>query len=209
MIWFQTIEGFSSYLGSLSGLLMRPRNAMSAFAMLAILMASTMGCIGLVPAREFMEDLRSEPERKDIIDKINASHTFTTDFSDIAGSTQYQESQSFEVDANVVKISAYIEAAIPGDLPDSLEQVIPRYVTATLTDADGNVVWSETLRQTGRNMVATFTEDLASGTWKLDIDARGYGEEIANQVKDSFDVLVTIESKCWQYPNEAGCSFDN
>ena len=142
---------------------------MSAFAMLAILMASTMGCIGLVPAREFMEDLRSEPERKDIIDKINASHTFTTDFSDIAGSTQYQESQSFEVDANVVKISAYIEAAIPGDLPDSLEQVIPRYVTATLTDADGNVVWSETLRQTGRNMVATFTDDLASGTWKLDI----------------------------------------
>ena len=40
---------------------MRPKPAMSAFMMLAILMASSMGCIGLVPAREFMEDLRGDP----------------------------------------------------------------------------------------------------------------------------------------------------
>jgi len=58
-------------------------------------------------------------------------------------------------------------------------------------------------------MVTTFTTDLAEGTWRLQIDARGYGEEFLNQVKDSFDVLVTIERKCWEYPNEVGCSFDN
>ena len=45
---------------------------MSAFMMLAILMASSMGCIGLVPAREFMEDLR--PEAKMIDVKIRSMH---------------------------------------------------------------------------------------------------------------------------------------
>ena len=39
---------------------------MSAFIMLAILMASSMGCIGLVPAREFMEDLRAEARMIDV-----------------------------------------------------------------------------------------------------------------------------------------------
>ena len=49
---------------------MRPKPAMSAFMMLAILMASSMGCIGLVPAREFMEDLRPEPKEIEVKDKI-------------------------------------------------------------------------------------------------------------------------------------------
>ncbi len=186
--------------------MMRPRPALSAFMMLAILVASSIGCIGLVPAREFMEDLRPSPERIDLIDKINASHTFTIDPEDIDGSTRYQESQSFEVDSNVVKISAYIEASMAGDFP------LPngsRYVQATLIDANGDQVWYEYLETTDRKMVTTFTTDLAEGTWRLQIDARGYGEEFLNQVKDSFDVLVTIERKCWEYPNEVGCSFDN
>ena len=58
---------------------MRPKHAMSAFVMLAILMTSTMGCIGLVPAREFMEDLRPAPEMIEVVEKINASHVFTSD----------------------------------------------------------------------------------------------------------------------------------
>ena len=56
---------------------------MSAFVMLAILMASSMGCIGLVPAREFMEDLRPEAKMIEVKDKINASHVFTTDIMDV------------------------------------------------------------------------------------------------------------------------------
>ena len=80
--------------------------------MLAILLASSMGCIGLVPAREFMEDLREPPKLEDRIERINASHVFTTDLTDVQGSTSYSTVQSFEVDSNVIEISAYISAAM-------------------------------------------------------------------------------------------------
>ena len=188
---------------------MRPKPAMSAFMMLAILTASSMGCIGLVPAREFMEDLRPEPKMIDMELKINASHVFSTDIADLDGSTTYSTSQSFDVDSNVVEISAYISAAMP------LELILPgipmefRYVRASLIDADGNEVWVETVTETERKMVATFSEDLALGKWTLDVEARGFGEEVANLYKDSFQVLIKIERKCWEYPNEDGCAYDN
>ena len=181
---------------------------MSAFMMLAILMASSMGCIGLVPAREFMEDLRPEAKMVEVKDKINASHVFTTDITDVQGSTSYSTSQTFEVDSDVVEISAYISAAMP------LELILPgiptdvRFVRATLTDANGDEVWREEVTETERKMVATFQQPLAEGTWTLSVDARGYGEEVANLYKDSFQVLIKIERKCWQYPNEEGCAYD-
>lgn len=208
MIWFQPIEGFHSYIGSVSDSLMRPKHAMSAFAMLAILMTSTMGCIGLVPAREFMEDLRPAPEMIEVVEKINASHVFTTDVADVAGSTSYSSVQKFEVDSDVVEISAYISAAMP------LELILPstptdvRYVRASLTDSEGNQVWFEEVTETERKMVATFSQPLAEGSWTLSVDARGYGEEFANLYKDSFQVLIKIERKCWEYPNEVGCAYD-
>ena len=181
---------------------------MSAFMMLAILMASSMGCIGLVPAREFMEDLRPEAKMVEVKDKINASHVFTTDITDVQGSTSYSTSQTFEVDSDVVEISAYISAAMP------LELILPgiptdvRFVRASLTDANGDQVWFEEVTETERKMVATFQQPLAEGTWTLSVDARGYGEEVANLYKDSFQVLIKIERKCWEYPNEEGCAYD-
>lgn len=187
---------------------MRPRPAMSAFIMLAILMASSMGCIGLVPAREFMEDLRDPPEKIELIDKINASHTFTTDLTNLGGSTVFSTTQTFEVDSDVLEISAYISAQMP------LELLIPgipteaRYVRASLTDADGQQVWLEELTETERKMVATFQQPLAEGTWTLDVESRGYGEELGNVWKDSFQVLIKIERQCWKYPNEVGCAYD-
>ncbi len=181
---------------------------MSAFMMLAILMASSMGCIGLVPAREFMEDLRPEAKMVEVKDKINASHVFTTDIMDVQGSTSYSSSQTFEVNSDVVEISAYISAAMP------LELVLPgiptdvRFVRASLTDANGDEIWYEEVTETERKMVATFQQPLAVGTWTLSVDARGYGEEITGIYKDSFQVLIKIESKCWVYPNEEGCAYD-
>ncbi len=181
---------------------------MSAFMMLAILLTSSMGCIGLVPAREFMEDLRTVPKMIDVEEKINASHVFTTDITNVQGSTSYSTVQDFEVDSDVIEISAYISAAMP------LELILPgiptdvRYVRASLTDADGNQVWFEEVTETERKMVATFQQPLVEGTWTLDVEARGYGEEVANLYKDSFQVLIKIERKCWEYPNEVGCAYD-
>ena len=179
---------------SSSGLTMRPKPALSAFIMLAIMMASSMGCVGLVPAREFMEDLRPSPEIMDIVDKLNASHTFTTDLTDIQGSTSYSATQQFPVDENVQEISAYISASMP------LELILPgvptdvRYVRATLTDADGNQVWFEEVTETERKMVATFQQPLALGDWTLSVESRGYGEEVANIYKDSFQVFLNLEA---------------
>jgi len=181
---------------------------MSAFMMLAILLTSSMGCIGLVPAREFMEDLRTVPKMIDVEEKINASHVFTTDITNVQGSTSYSTVQDFEVDSDVIEISAYISAAMP------LELILPgiptdvRYVRASLTDADGNQVWFEEVTETERKMVATFQQPLVEGTWTLDVEARGYGEEVANLYKDSFQVLIKIERTCWKYPNEVGCAYD-
>jgi hypothetical protein len=187
---------------------MRPRHAMSAVIMLSILMASSMGCIGLVPAREFMEDLRDPPILVEVVEKINVEHVFVTDITNVQATTSYSSVQTFTVDSDVTEISAYITAAMP------LELILPgiptevRYVKATLTDANGDQVWIEEITETERKMVATFQQPLAEGIWTLSVEARGYGEEIANLYKDSFQVLVKIDRECWQYPNEIGCSYN-
>jgi|TARA_B110000495_G_scaffold118387_1_gene102765 hypothetical protein len=193
---------------------MRPRQAMSAFIMLAILMGSSVGCIGLIPAREFMEDMREPPKMIDIVDKINVEYFFVTKLTPILlpdpASVSYTESFEFDVDSDVTEISAYITAAMAADflaLPSQLTTEV-RYVEATLTDANGDQVWIERLTETKRPAVATFEEPFVEGTWRLDIDARGYGEEGLSLYKDSFQVLIKIERECWEYPNETGCSYD-
>jgi hypothetical protein len=187
---------------------------MSAFIMLAILMGSSVGCIGLIPAREFMEDMREPPKMIDIVDKINVEYFFVTKLTAILlpdpASVSYTESFEFDVDSDVTEISAYITAAMAADflaLPSQLTTEV-RYVEATLTDANGDQVWIERLTETKRPAVATFEEPFVEGTWRLDIDARGYGEEGLSLYKDSFQVLIKIERECWEYPTETGCSYD-
>jgi len=194
---------------------MRPRRAMSAFIMLAILMCSSMGCIGLVPAREFMEDLRVPPKMVEIDEKINVDYFFVTKLLTPIplpdpDSVSYTESFEFNVDSDVTEISAYITASMAADfltLPPQFTTEV-RYVEASLTDANGDQVWIERLTETKRPAVATFEEPFVEGTWTLHIDARGYGEEGLSLYKDSFQVLIKIERECWKYPTETGCSYD-
>ena len=184
---------------------MRPRRAMSAFMMLAILMASSMGCIGLVPAREFLEDLRDPPKLDVLTDKVGVNHTFITT-SDI-GSTEKNTTKTFEVNSEVIEIRAYIQADMAldfiFDVPDDV-----RYVNASLIDANGDEVWFESLTETARPLIATFQQPLAEGTWSLVIDSRGYGEDTAGFYQDSFQVVINIERQCWIYPTEDQCSYD-
>jgi hypothetical protein len=189
---------------------MRPSQAMSAFIMLSILMGSSMGCIGLVPAREFMEDMRGPATVEEIIDKINVDHVFVTQFTPlpVPSSVSYTESFDFNVDSDVTEISALISLSLSADFIPSLSQLTTevRYVEATLLDANNEVVWSEKLTETKRPAVATFGTPFAEGTWTLDVDAKGYGEEFGSLYKDSFKVLIKIERNCWVYPPEVGCS---
>ena len=175
---------------------MRPRRAMSAFMMLAILMASSMGCIGLVPAREFLEDLRDPPKLDVLTDKVGVNHTFITT-SDI-GSAEKKATETFEVNSEVIEIRAYIQADMAldfiFDVPDDV-----RYVNASLIDANGDEVWFESLTETARPLIATFQQPLAEGTWSLVIDSRGYGEDTAGFYQDSFQVVINILQKFSQH----------
>ena len=178
---------------------------MSAFTMLAILLASSMGCIGLVPAREFLEELREPAELNVLTDKVSLNHTFITNST--PASTTYQNEKTFEVNSEVIEIRAYIKAEMALDF---LVDVPPelRYVNASLIDADGETVWNESLTDTARPLIATFQQPLADGTWTLRIDSRGYGEDTAGFYQDSFQVVINIERQCWIYPTEDQCSYD-
>jgi len=187
---------------------MRPKYAIRAFVLLGIILASNIGCIGLVPAREFMEDAREEPEVKDVIEKIKLNHTFVSAFPDIS-STVYTHQERFSVDENVNEVKVYIGVAIAG--PDDLFPDLGadyRFVEATLTDANGDVVWSQKCQKTCNPAVSTFQEPLAIGTWTMTIDARGYGEDLVNTYKDSFELYVHLFKECTEYPTEGKCSFD-
>jgi hypothetical protein len=84
-----------------------------------------------------------------------------------------------------------------------------RFVKATLYDANGDQIWTEEAVETERKMTATFQQPLAEGTWSLQVEAIGYGEEFAGLIKDSYKVQVKIESQCWEYPNEEDvCTYD-
>ncbi len=182
---------------------MRSSSARQAFFLLAVLMGSTMGCIGLVPAREIIEDLRDPAKMIEERDTINVDHTFTT-----IDPALYTYTEDFVVDQYVTEVTAFISAEFDGS--DTIPILPPdtRFVEASLTDAAGNVVWNERLVTSLNKMVVSFEQPLELGTWTLYIEARGYGEELTNLIKDSFQVLIQINKECWQYPNEIGCSYE-
>lgn len=172
---------------------MRTRRVLPAFFMLAIMLMSSTGCIGLVPAREFVENMMDEPKHGSLQEKIALSHNFVTPFA----ISPYDADQQFEVDQHVTRIGAYLSASIPfGDnipVPDGA-----RYVEASLISADGETVWSERLTDSDSTLEKDLFQPLAMGTWTLTVEARGYGLE--GQMEDSFHVLITIERDCIRYP---------
>lgn len=206
----QPIEASGSYLSSPQQHLMRPQRAMSAFIMLAIIMASNIGCIGLVPAREFLEDLRDPPELKTLTDSVLLNHTFITTDSDSIFEDG-NKVQEFEVVSETIEIRVYMEAQLQSVGIEEFLGILTeaRFVRATLYDANGEQIWTEEAVESERKMTATFQQPLAEGTWSLQVEAIGYGEEFAGLVKDSYKVQVKIESQCWEYPVEEGvCTYD-
>ena len=108
-------------------------------ALIVLLLSSTFaGCIGLVPAREYLESRRDPVEIQTIYDRVAFAHTFTNAVE------TYSNASSFYVDESVIQIDIYFKASFVGsdqigclDAGGAL-----RYVRVTLTDADGGVPWS-------------------------------------------------------------------
>ena len=184
---------------------MRSNHALSAFILLGILVMSNIGCIGLVPAREFIEANRGEPTL-DISDRVyTVSQTYDT-----VSATPYLYEERFEVDPQVSKISVFMSASLDAcdgltipEIPvleDACENF--QYVEARLLDPNNEEIWTHTLYKTDSAMEVRFEENLAHGTWIMKVEARAYGEDLMGLYKDSFEVVISVEKQCWEYQND-------
>ncbi|MEC8736211.1 MAG: hypothetical protein VXX39_04560 [Candidatus Thermoplasmatota archaeon] len=160
------------------------------------------GCLSLVTMREMMEQERGEPQVEVTKETHTIAHTF--DWTGIDG-VEYSNVSTFYVRDDVSEIVIYFRVAINSG--GDCNGVLDRYVEATLTDATGEVVWSENVCEDHNPLNYHIYADptLPNGEWTLDVNARGFGESFVNQVKDSFSVVVTVYKDCLEYPTENLC----
>ena len=181
------------------------RSRPTVMALVVLLLSSTLGgCIGLVPAREFLESQQDPVEMVTVYDHVAFSKTFSEPIPQ-----RYENSSSFYVDESVIQIDVYFKASFVGsdqigclDAGGAL-----RNVQVTLTDADAGVAWSTEVCQDANPPEESLLPQpvFPRGEWTLTVDATGWGEGFTNQFKDSFNVVVTIHRNCIEYPLEDLC----
>ena len=159
--------------------------------------------MGLVMQREIMEDLREEPF------PINKDESYFWDVtfnSDTLESVQYTNQTQILFDDTVSKLTITFRAQFP--YSSILEDVIPngtneyRYVDAKIwepgvKESGGNPYWE--VRATQDYPLERFEfSDLVNGNWLVDIEARGYGNDLIDVTSfhDHFDMTVTITKPC-------------
>ncbi|MGB1588061.1 MAG: hypothetical protein ACPHJD_04525 [Poseidonia sp.] len=179
-----------------------------AVLLMAVLMASTSGCMGLIAARESVESLR-EPAYDSLNNKkITVSHEFTS-LADYA--EEYVNRSTFTVTEQTTEIGIYFkvtfelsESPLIGDLLIDNES---HYVHATLTDSNGVVQWEQDVSEDASPLEERLQPNpsFPLGEWVLDVRARGGGESTLNAVHDNFLVIVTVTNTCVQYPLVEDC----
>lgn len=92
---------------------------------LTVLLTSTAGCLGLIPAREAIEGFR-DPAAEDLTyQKIDVSHTYTT-----LELQPYTNRSTFVIDDSVTEISVYFKATFTFSELYPSTDVNARYVRA-------------------------------------------------------------------------------
>ena len=168
---------------------------------LTMLLTSTVGCLGLIPAREAIESFR-EPAEDDLTYlKIDVSHTYTS-----LEIQPYTNKSVFIVDDSVTEISIYFKASF--FISDFQIENNTRYVRATLTDSEGEIQWSVDVSSDSAPVEEKLEPDpvFTKGDWVLDVEARGIGEETLGLIHDNFNIQLTVTQRCVQYPMEKDCS---
>jgi hypothetical protein len=171
---------------------------------LTMLLTSTVGCLGLIPAREAIEGFREAADDDLTYHKIDVSHTFLT----LPQPEPYTNKSVFLVDDSVTDISIYFKASFTfSDLIPQFENYT-RYVRATLTDSEGEIKWVVDVSSDSAPTEEKLEPNpvFAKGDWVLDVEARGFGETTTNIVNDNFNIQLTITQSCTVYPMEKGCS---
>tara|TARA_Y100001954_G_scaffold238581_1_gene306820 strand:+ start:6908 stop:7432 length:525 start_codon:yes stop_codon:yes gene_type:complete len=173
---------------------------------MAVLMASTSGCMGLIAARESVEGLR-DPAYEDFNNKkISIVHEFTT-VTDYA--VEYTNRSTFSVNEQTTEINVYFKATfeLSRNLPPSFWDNESRYVRATLTDGEGMVQWEQDVSDDANPLEETLEPNpsFAKGEWVLEVKARGGGDNTVISVNDNFVIIVTVTNTCIQYPLVEDC----
>ncbi len=185
---------------------MRPRAAIFAFTFVSLLISSSSGCLALVTTRELLESMRDEPEESSITMKYSLNHTF----EDISP-TPYFGSKEIIINETVSEIKIYFRASMAfADQTENLPLDSVRYVNARLLTANNTEFWSINATNTTRPPeIREFAPFTGLGTWKLEVDARGYGADVVIQeFYDEFLVQVTVVRECTNYATEKDCAFD-
>ena len=185
---------------------MRARTAFCAVMFTSLLLSSNAGCLALITSREFLESLRDAPDADSKTQKYSLNNTFTG-----ISPSAYYDSEEITINDTVSELRIYFRASMAfADQTENLPVNNVRYVNARLLEADGTVFWSVNATNTTRPPEAREFKPFNSGTWTLEVDARGYGADLVIQeFYDEFLVQVTVVRDCTRYPTDGDeCTFD-
>ncbi len=172
----------------------------TAAMMVALFIAcSHAGCVGLLPMREAIEEFRGPPGL-DVISKTTwVNHTF--DSLDPLNS-QFSANVPIVIpeSARAVRLNFIVEM----DLEQFSEMTGDfRYASYQFLDPGGVVKWESNATGSVQEPQLVLTSP-DSGTWRLLVDARGYGFELSNLAtsKDKVSVWVIVETSELVYSDE-------
>ncbi|MBL6732076.1 MAG: hypothetical protein ISP82_03880 [Candidatus Poseidoniaceae archaeon] len=182
------------------------RYSLAVFLISTFMLSSLSGCLGLLQARETIENMREPVERVSYPDKVDMTHTFTT-----ISIQPYSNFTSFPIDDTVERIEIYFKVTMSGsDQISCFDEALSselRYVRAEVTTPSGAAIWSQDVCQDVTPTVENFEPDpsFESGNWDLNVESRGWGETTIGALQDNFIIVITIHRVCQQYPLEPPC----
>jgi len=200
-----------------SASLMKGTNRLITLILISLIVSTSAGCFGLVPMRESLELMRGEPIIVEIDEKTNVSYTFQS-----AQSESYQNTSTFEVTESVSELIIYVRVSMPDplDLSKQIRDLIydttgvnvstlsqeARYVHVKIKNPNGELFYEKLASESIEPVVEVHRPPLQTGTWTLEVEARGYGFNIFEVVEaeDNFAAIITVTSECVRF-TESDC----
>ena len=91
--------------------------------------------------------------------------------------------------------------------PIHLQSTVLSPSGASPTTPSGISFWLQDVCEDVAPTVDSFepSPDFEVGDWKLDVEARGWGENTIGTFQDNFIIVITVHRVCQQYPIEPPC----
>ncbi len=194
---------------------MKGNNSLTTFILISLFLSGTMGCFGLVPIRESLEYMRGEPVIVEIDQKTNITYTFENPSSEA-----YDNSSTFEITDSVSELIIYVRVSMPDpfDIAQETRDLIEdltglnistlsqeaRYVHIKILNSKGEIFYEKLASESIEPIVEVHRPPLPVGTWTLEVEARGYGFNLAEVVEanDNFAAIITVTSECVKFSEE-------